>query len=293
MRCLFLLPVLIFWGCWHSSGNEPGTKSILRPVRNTSSPPEAGMDSSARILQTRFPVPPGYHRMPADTQRFAVYLRNLPLKPAGTKVRYYNGGLKKAEGIYTAVIDFDLGTKDLQQCADAVIRLRAEYLYGIGQSGKIHFHLTNGFDASWPEWIKGNRVSIHNNTATWIQSANPSHTRADFREYLDLVFTYAGTLSLSKELVPVNIADLRSGDVFIHGGSPGHAVIVLDAAEKESSGEKIFLLAQSYMPAQDIQVLINPADPGLSPWYSVPPEGILETPQWTFNVKELKRFPED
>lgn len=53
---------------------------------------------------------------------FAEYLRNLPLKPHGTKVKYYNGE-EKPNDVYVAVIDIDVGTRDLQQCADAVIRL--------------------------------------------------------------------------------------------------------------------------------------------------------------------------
>ena len=46
---------------------------------------------------------------------------------------------------------------------------------------------------------------------------------------------------------------MQIGDVLIQGGSPGHAVIVVDMAENPATGEKLYLLAQSYMPAQDIQ----------------------------------------
>jgi len=43
-------------------------------------------------------------------------------------------------------------------------------------------------------------------------------------------------------LESVSIKNMNIGDVFIVGGSPGHAVIVVDMAVN-SDGEKIFLLA--------------------------------------------------
>jgi hypothetical protein len=79
------------------------------------------------------------------------------------------------------------------------------------------------------------------------------------------------------------------GDVFIEAGSPGHAEIIVDMAENEN-GEKIFLLAQSYMPAQQTQILLNPNDEKISPWYSLEGYDKLVTPQWTFELNQLKRF---
>ena len=72
---------------------------------------------------------------------------------------------------------------------------------------------------------------------------------------MNLIFAYAGTLSLSKELPSAAFDDMRIGDIFIQGGNPGHAVIVVDMAKHPATGEQLFLLAQSYMPAQDIQIL--------------------------------------
>jgi hypothetical protein len=85
---------------------------------------------------------------------------------------------------------------------------------------------------------------------------------------------------------------LQPGDVFIKGGSPGHAVIVVDVAIYPQTGKKVFLLTQSYMPAQQIQILVNPANRGLSPWYELSDndEGKLYTPEWVFEKKDLKRF---
>jgi hypothetical protein len=90
-------------------------------------------------------------------------------------------------------------------------------------------------------------------------------------------------------MVSINLSDMEAGDVFIQGGSPGHAVIVIDLAVNDS-GEKIFLLSQSYMPAQEIHLLKNPVDTGISPWYKTDFGDILETPEWKFKSTHLKRF---
>ena len=107
---------------------------------------------------------------------------------------------------------------------------------------------------------------------------------------MDLVFAYAGTLSLEEQLQPAKISDMQIGDVFIKGGSPGHAVIVADMAENKITKAKRFLLIQSYMPAQDMHVLKNPANGDGSPWYA-PTMGDLVTPEWTFANSSLRTWP--
>ena len=108
---------------------------------------------------------------------------------------------------------------------------------------------------------------------------------------METVFSYAGTLSLSRELKAVPYEDMQVGDVLIKGGFPGHAVMVMDVAV-DSSGRKIYLMAQSYMPAQDIHILRNPMYENLSPWYLA--EGgdnaFIYSPEWTFSAKELRRW---
>ena len=92
--------------------------------------------------------------------------------------------------------------------------------------------------------------------------------------------------------VYVPYTSLQPGDVFIKGGSPGHAVIVVDVAIYPQTGKTVFLLAQSYMLAQQIHILVNPANRGLSPWYELSDndEGKLYTPECVFEKKDLKRF---
>ena len=108
-------------------------------------------------LEARFAVPAGYQRVPAETGSFAEWLRHLPVKPGCPPVHLYNGERKGYQGAHLAVIDIDVGDKNLQQCADAVIRLRAEYLYGTDQKNKICFHFTSGDLACYSRWIKGAR----------------------------------------------------------------------------------------------------------------------------------------
>ena len=83
---------------------------------------------------------------------------------------------------------------------------------------------------------------------------------------------------------------IQIGDVFILGGFPGHAVLVVDVCENKSTGEKLFLIQQSYMPAQEIHVLKNLNNSEISPWYSVNFSGDLETPEWTFTKEQLMRW---
>ncbi len=243
-------------------------------------------------LGTRIAPPSGYTRINAGEDSFGAYLRNLPLRPRGTKGRYFDGREKRDTGVYCAVVDMEIGKRDLQQCADAVIRLRAEYLYKQKAYDKIHFNFTNGFRADYAKWAEGYRISVKGNQVSWYKAKEKDYSCKTFRAYLDIVFAYAGTLSLSKELQPVPVSSMRIGDVLIQGGSPGHAVVVVDMAENPSTGEKLYLLAQSYMPAQDIQVLKNPREPKISPWYSLKSTGNIITPEWGFTSSDLKRFKE-
>ncbi|MCL2510948.1 MAG: DUF4846 domain-containing protein [Bacteroidales bacterium] len=255
-------------------------------ISNTSN--KSIINEKGMTIETRFNPPNGFQRKSVDEDSFAYYLRNLPLKPAGAKVKYYNGNIKD-NGVYDAVVDMDVSNRDLQQCADAIIRLRGEYFYSMGRLEDISFTLTNGFEMDYLTWREGNRVIVNGNNTVWRKTAEYSDNYANFRAYIEFVFIYAGTLSLSKSLHPKDIKDIDIGDVFILGGSPGHAVIVVDVAENEN-GKKVFLLAQSYMPAQETQILKNYNDNTMSPWYSADITEYLYTPEWTFKINQLKTW---
>ena len=96
---------------------------------------------------------------------------------------------------------------------------------------------------------------------------------------------------MSKELKKVAyVKDVQIGDVFILGGFPGHAVLVIDVCVHETTGEKLFMIQQSYMPAQEIHILKNLNNASISPWYSTNFTGDLETPEWTFSKDQLMRW---
>lgn len=277
-----LLPALLM-----AAGCEPKN---LDSSTLTVAPGSGILVPEGKTVETRFNPPSGYRRVAASPGSYTAFLRQLPLKPHGAVVHYYNGEAKEGTGVYAAVLDLDIGNKDLQQCADAVMRLRAEYLFAAGRPDDIHFRLTNGFLAGFAKWAQGYRVAVAGNSTSWQKAALPAADHKSLRSYLDFVYAYAGSLSLSKELKPVSWTDMQPGDVLIIGGSPGHAETVMDMAEDEH-GDKVFLLSQSYMPAQDIQVLENPSNADISPWYQLKQAPYtVRTPEYDFTTADLKRW---
>jgi len=217
------------------------------------------------------PLPAGYHRHPAASTCFAGWLRNIPLKKDRT-VYLFNGSPKRNQDAQFAVLDIPVGRQDLQQCADAVMRLRAEWLYATGKPEAITFYTE-----------QGRRLNLRE----WMQRHPGSPGRASLDNYLITVFTYCSTRTLRRQLQPVANADtIAAGEVLIRAGSPGHAMLVVDVAE-DGQGHRVYLLAQSYMPAQDIHIVVAP-DGGLSPWYRADAAiSLIQTPEWTFKTSEL------
>ncbi len=236
------------------------------------------------------PSPKGYERSQNTEGSFGFYLQNIPLKKDKT-VYLYNGEKKRNQTAQYAVLDVSVGTRDLQQCADAVMSLRGEFLFKQKAYDKISFKSVDGNVMRYVNWANGSRNLLKPQDLTATLKANADVTYATFLKYMDFVFAYASTLSLEKELKLVaKISDIKIGDVFIKGGAPGHAIIVMDLVKDKKTGKKGFLLAQSYMPAQDIHILVNPNDLKMSPWYAEDFENQLITPEWDFEKASLRHF---
>ncbi|HEX6839370.1 MAG TPA: DUF4846 domain-containing protein, partial [Polyangia bacterium] len=227
--------------------------------------------ATAEPLVARFAPPPGAVRVAVADGSFGDFLRRLPLKPRGARVHLFDGSDKARQDVHAAVVDLDVPPRDLQQCADAVMRLWAEYRYARG--AVVAFH---------PDPGKPRALAFDART----------RDRRAFERWLIRVFADAGSASLQAELRPVAGAVLP-GDVLIQGGYPGHAVLVLDVAAG-ADGRRWLLLGQSYMPAQEFHVLRNLSSPSTSPWYdaaALATAAGLSTPEWRpFFARDVHRF---
>lgn len=287
IHSVFLILILLHSSCSAQvtdKRNQSSTEAI-----NEDKKAVVTVDASGSTIETRFPVPEGYDRK--EQGDYASYLRSLPLQEGGAKVKYYNGKIKNATGIYCAVLVQEISKRDLHQCADAIMNLYARFHFDNESDENIHFNFTNGWRCDYSKYRDGYRVSFKNGT-NWYKSASYSRSEKNFKSYMTLIYSYCGTASLEKELIAVNdYASIKAGDVFIKGGHPGHAVMVMDVVEN-NEGDKQFLLGQSYMPAQQMQILINPNRNDGSPWYLMKDleNNSLTTPEWSFSPARLKRF---
>jgi hypothetical protein len=228
-------------------------------------------------LGSRFATPPGWDRSTPEPGSYAEWLRGLPLAAAGTPVKNHKGDeVRPGDDEYVAaVIAIDAGRIDLQQSPDVVVRLHAEWLWSKKDVEGIDYRGATNLDMPFSRWIKGQRLIAAGASVFWQVRVKPAEAdHAMLREYLDSVFTWANSTSLAQQSAHVEPDQLTAGDFFLHSGSPGHAVVVLDVAHKKS-GERIALLGQALNPAQNIHVL----RPGRSTaWFSLRPGRPVLTP---------------
>lgn len=258
-----------------------------------------GPSAAGDRLNVRFASPPaGFTRVETAPDSFGRFLRALPLQPAGTPVVDYRGRPLYDGGKHpsiVAVADLDIGSKDLQHCADVILRLHAEWRYGKGERS-LAYKSVSGQTLSYPGYLKGERAVVEGKGIKLSPVAAPQKdSHAVMRGWMDEVFSWAGTASLEPYSKKVAWSDVAPGDFFVQSGSPfGHAVLVLDLA-KDDRGRVAMLIGQSYMPAQSFQIL-KPAgkNGGVSDtaWFVVEPsDATVDTPFWQpFLKTSLRRM---
>lgn len=241
-------------------------------------------------IADRFAAPDGFVRLEVEPGSFAEWLRHLPLAPAGTPVLLHDGREKADQSDAAAVVDIDIGGADLQQCADAIIRLRAEYLFSRGAFADIAFDFTSGDRYRFQSYTEGITPAVAGSKVSWRQGRRNGASHASMRRWLDIVFTYAGTMSLSRELTPVaSLSNAEIGDALILPGSPGHSVLIVDMATDAATGRTAVLLAQGFMPAQSVHLLANLDEADSSPWFLLGGEHVVAS-RWVFTSDRLRRF---
>ncbi|MCI8792440.1 MAG: DUF4846 domain-containing protein [Eubacterium sp.] len=247
------------------------------------------INEEGMTLETRVNPPAGFQRVKVGRNSFGSFLRGYKLKKAGAKVKLYNGKNKQNQDAHAAVFKLPIEKEDLQQCADSVIRMYAEYFWETEQYDNISFQFADGFQADYIKWRQGYRIRVAQSTS-WISGGGYDASYENFKKYLRMVFAYSSTLSQERESKKIRLSAARAGDIFIQGGSPGHVVMIVDVCE-DAAGKKAFLLAQGYMPAQQFQLLKNPAhEQDGDPWYYEDEIRYpLQTPEYDFKKGSLKR----
>lgn len=236
---------------------------------NLTAKSSAKIHKNKNTIRERFSPPEGYEWSEEKPGFFGYFIENFKLKPYESQILKYDGTPISTQHLHKAVFDIDTGTKDLQQCADAAIRMRAEYLYKVKKFDEIKFHFTSGDLLSWNDYKNGTRAFVNGNSVSFRKTAAFDNSYQSFRNYLDLIFNYAGTISLHKETKPVaKNSDLKTGDILITPGSPGHIVFISGVC-KNKEGKRLFLLSEGFTPAQSIHVLSNPFNPYFTPWYDL------------------------
>ncbi len=258
--------ILIILGCTQDKkpSNLPSQETEdLTPVTSVK------INKDKNTVRERFYPPKDYQWQKEKQDSFGYFIENFKLKPYRSQILRYDGSPISTQHLHEAVFDIDTGNKDLQQCADAVIRLRAEYLYKIKKTDDIKFHFTSGHLLSWNDYKNGTRAFVNGNAVSFRKTAGFDDSYQSFRNYLDLIFNYAGTISLNKETQPVlKSSDLKTGDILITPGSPGHVVFIAGVCQNKE-GKKLFLLGEGFTPAQSIHLLSNPFQKNISPWYDL------------------------
>ena len=243
-------------------------------------------------LEARFPTPPRYQRIALQRGSFGEWLRGLPLAAPGTPVLNNSGEAAFAadDDYVAAVLAIDVGAGDLQQSADAVVRLHGEWLWASEKRDAIGYRSSTKLDMPFSRWQKGQRLLASGPNVFWVVKTKPREpTYSDFRQYIDAVMLWSNNVSLAARATHVeDPAQLTAGDFFVQSRGKGHAILVLDVAQKPS-GERVALLGQALQsPAQSIHVLRLGHE---TAWFSLrPPNPVLTPRADEFAWAELERL---
>jgi hypothetical protein len=228
-------------------------------------------------------VPVKTESVKAGIHSWKGFLQNLP-ESKGVIRDYRGNAIFNQSKHYSILSKFDVGTRDLQQCADALIRLRAEYLFAESKFDEISFRFTSGERFSYTDYLAGKRPAATSSRNIVYYVATSVNNHESLRKYLDIVYTYTNTIALERDLKPAS--DFAIGTLVVKGGSPGHCFIIVDETINDK-GQKVYKLAESYMPAQTIYILKNPEDE--TPWHLLSKDRIT-TASYDFRTFSLRKF---
>jgi hypothetical protein len=288
--CLVLTLAFLLSGCGWVERPAPVEFEPLPVETPEPSPPEETVpephiskNPDGATIEERFNPPEGFSRMEAEEGSFGAFLRGYPLKQDGDVI-YLHDGTIKPDDRFDAVLRMEIGPRDFMRNTNLLLRLRGEYLFSEGSYEDIEFHFLSGFRFPFTRWADGERINVSGNRVDWSgTAAEPDDSPETLRSYLNTLFIYSNATAIRQDLLQA--ARVEMGAVFIqHGGA-----VVADMAADEN-GRQAVLLVRGGDPEQEGYVVRNTENMDVSPWFIVPVNGILRTPEGELSVGDLFLF---
>ena len=187
---------------------------------------------------------------------FGAFLLDFPLKKYGSEILKYDGTPIASQSLHEAVYNIDTGEKTFATMRRFGYSVICRISLETEPKRRIAFHFTNGDLVKWSDYRDGFRAYVSGNSVDYRKTAAYDDSYQNFRNYLDLIYNYAGTISLTRETKPVIYTKnlKKTGDILIIPGSPGHVVFIAGTCENKK-GERLFLLSEGFTPAQSIHLL--------------------------------------
>ena len=231
-------------------------------------------DPAATVADIR---PPAGFTRPAATNGWQQWVRSLAIKPEGSQVVDYAGRPIEPPSAPAYLLDVPLRGR-FCQCADVAIMLWADYNEQQGRDEQVSFNSVSGQPMKFADFLRGVRYlctsdgsrlrAAHNGTAV-----GPQYSREQaFEDYLQQVFTFAGSASLHRDLSLVDPKQLMPGDIYVQPpssspGRMGHVTILLDLA-RNAQGDPMLLTAYGWVPAMSPYIPRPGSGQGQGEWFS-------------------------
>ncbi len=250
------------------------------------------VSANGEDLTTLYPEPAGYRRVAVAAGSFAEYVRGRAVLSDTAVVRYFDGRQVQQGPGSPRVIDLPfLFRTDVEQCADMALRLVSEYFWETGKADSLSFRLQNGQQIEWREWRAGRRLRYDAQSDRHVVSRGAADSsRAAFEGFLYYLFHWTGSVALKRDLRRVSASELQPGDLIVQNtsGAMGHVSVILDAAVN-GEGERLYLIANGWTPAQSMFIRQPQAGEGVDGWFTL--AGYERHLQgYRFGPFELRRF---
>ena len=224
-----------------------------------------GMPAYSQSRIKDIPLPSSeFRRVQTNKNTFSEWLRELPLKPKGSDVINYRGGVFKTgnDTSVAFVTDIDIKGKRLEQCMDILIRFYAEYLWDTRQVKSFKLPLPGGYWIKWSEWKEGFRPTFKGIHVEMRKLSESDLSYKSYQSFLNTVYSESHTQQFYFAYQELDRSTVQIGDMIIRKGTKGHAVMIVDLA-KNYQGDLIALIGNGDTPACQFFLLNYKRD---QPW---------------------------